>query len=146
MQTEIRAVAADDHADWAALWHDYLRFYKTELPAEVYAASWQRILDPDTPMHSALAHRGGSAIGLVNFLYHKTFWDTRDRCYLNDLFVSADARGSGAGEALIRHVGAHAAARGAGEVYWMTANDNLTARRLYDRVASLTPFIKYKLA
>lgn len=146
MQIEVRTVSAGDHSDWVALWRDYLRFYKTELPPEVYAASWQRILDPDTRMHSALAHRGGTAVGLVNFLYHKTFWDTRDKCYLNDLFVLPEARGTGAAEALIRHVGAHAAECGAGEVYWLTASDNLTARKLYDRVASLTPFIKYKLA
>jgi hypothetical protein len=135
MQIEIRAVKAGDHDQWSALWRAYLEFYKTELPPEVYAASWQRILDPDTQMHSALAFQGDMAIGLVNFLYHKTFWDTRDRCYLNDLYVSADARGS-----------THAAGCGAGEVYWLTAKDNMTARRLYDRVATLTPFIKYKIA
>jgi GNAT superfamily N-acetyltransferase len=144
MQFEIRAVTEQDHAEWSSLWRAYLQFYKAELPPEVYATSWQRILDPGTPMHSALAHRDDTAIGLVNFLYHKTFWDTRDRCYLNDLYVSVDARSAGAGEALIRYVNRHAADCGAGEVYWLTAEDNLTARRLYDRVAVLTPFIKYK--
>jgi GNAT superfamily N-acetyltransferase len=146
MPIDIRAVTAGDHDKWSDLWRSYLQFYKTELPPEVYAASWQRILDPDTPMHSALAFRGDEAIGLVNFLYHKSFWDTRDRCYLNDLYVSTDARGAGAGESLIRYVDTHAAGCGAGEVYWLTAQDNLTARRLYDRVATLTPFIKYKIA
>lgn len=146
MPIDIRAVTAGDHDKWSDLWRSYLQFYKTELPPEVYAASWQRILDPDTPMHSALAFRGDEAIGLVNFLYHKSFWVTRDRRYLNDLYVSTDARGSGAGESLIRYVDTHAAGCGAGEVYWLTAQDNLTARRLYDRVATLTPFIKYKIA
>lgn len=145
MQIDIRAVADSDHGDWTALWTDYLRFYETDLPGDVYAVTWQRILDPDVPMHAALAFHGDTAVGLVNFLYHKTFWDIRDRCYLNDLFVSAGARGGGAGAALIRHVENHAAGRGAGEVYWLTASDNLTARRLYDRVARLTPFIKYKI-
>jgi len=83
--------------------------------------------------------------GWLTFGITQTFWDKRDRCYLNDLYVSADARGAGAGESLIRYVDTHAAGCGAQEVYWLTAKDNLTARRLYDRVATLTPFIKYKI-
>ena len=33
---------------------------------------------------------------------------------------------------------------GAGNVYWMTQEFNATARLLYDRVATKTPFIKYQ--
>jgi len=145
MPIEIRAVNAADHDQWSSLWRADLQSDKTELPPEVYAAPGQRRLDPDTRMHSALAFQGDEAIGLVNFLYHKTFWDKRDRCYLNDLYVSTDARGAGAGETLIRYVDTHAAGCGAQEVYWLTAKATLTARRLYDRVATLTPFIKYKI-
>ena len=33
---------------------------------------------------------------------------------------------------------------GADQVYWLTAHSNATARKLYDRVGQLTPFIKYR--
>ncbi|MGX1306119.1 GNAT superfamily N-acetyltransferase [Amorphus suaedae] len=65
-------------------------------------------------------------------------------CYLQDLFVSPDVRGSGAGRALIEAVYEAADAAGAEQVYWLTQTFNETARRLYDRVASVTPFIKYR--
>ena len=51
---------------------------------------------------------------------------------------------TGAGRGLIEAVYAAADARGADQVYWLTQADNETARRLYDRVARLTPFIKYQ--
>jgi len=31
-------------------------------------------------------------------------------------------------------------------VYWTTARDNVIARGLYDKVAKLTPFIKYQVS
>ena len=54
----------------------------------------------------------------------------RAYCYLEDLFVSSDARGSGAGRALIQAVYRAADAANADQVYWLTAQSNMTARKL----------------
>ena len=54
-----------------------------------------------------------------------------------------DVRGKGIGRALIEAVYAEADRRGTPSVYWMTQDFNTTARQLYDRIAKLTPFIKY---
>jgi GNAT superfamily N-acetyltransferase len=53
-------------------------------------------------------------------------------------------RGTGAGRALIEAVYAAGDAAGCPTVYWMTQDFNAAGRRLYDRVAKLTPFIKYQ--
>jgi len=82
---------------------------------------------------------------LTNFLYHTSFWEVEDRCYLNDLYVRPDTRGLGAGEALIQATVDHANTQGVDIVYWTTAGDNAVARGLYDKVARLTPFIKYQV-
>ena len=47
------------------------------------------------------------------------------------------------GRALIEAVYAAADRAGAPHVYWLTRHDNATARTLYDRVARLSPFVKY---
>jgi GNAT superfamily N-acetyltransferase len=65
-------------------------------------------------------------------------------CYLQDLYVVPETRGQGLGAALINHVYAAADERGAAEVYWHTQEFNATARRLYDRIGRLTPFIQYR--
>ena len=61
-QIEIRPVTADDHAAWLPLWQAYLRFYNTELPEAVTQSTWQRMLDPGEPTHSALAWAGGAGL------------------------------------------------------------------------------------
>ncbi|ABV93624.1 putative acetyltransferase [Dinoroseobacter shibae DFL 12 = DSM 16493] len=140
----IRAITPDDAPAWRALWRAYLAFYETELPPEVYATSFDRLCDPEvTDYQGALAVRGDTPVGLVHYIYHRHGWQVAPVCYLQDLFTAPAARGLGVGRALIAHVYAAADADGAAGVYWLTQAHNTQARRLYDRVARETPFIKY---
>ena len=142
---EIRALRAEDRADWGVLWRGYLEFYETEVAAPVYEATWSRLLSGEAGEYAGLIARSadGEALGLAHYLFHRHCWRIEDVCYLQDLFVAPAARSGGVGEALIRAVYDRADARGAGDVYWTTQHFNTTARSLYDRVGRLTPFIKY---
>jgi len=143
---EIRPLAQSDHADWKRLWTGYLTFYKTTVPEEVYATTWERLFDSGEYEPSGfIATIDGKAVGLVHYLYHRSCWALVNNCYLQDLFTSEAARGSGVGAALIEAVRKAAAAKGVTNVYWMTHETNTTARRLYDRVARRTGFIEYDL-
>ena len=83
--------------------------------------------------------------GLSDLLhFHRSAWTVGDYCYLQDLFVNPDIRGGGVGRALIEAVYEAAEARGASQTYWLTQDFNTTARKLYDKVGQLTPFIKYR--
>ena len=85
----------------------------------------------------------GQPVGLVHYFYHRHCWRVEHVCYLQDLFSAPDVRGAGVGRALIEAVYARADADGCPNVYWMTQEFNAQARKLYDRIATLTPFIKY---
>jgi GNAT superfamily N-acetyltransferase len=140
----IRPLAASDEAEWRRLWRAYLDFYETELPEAVYAATFARNLDPAvTDRLCLVAETGGRLVGLVHVIWHAHNWRLEQVCYLQDLYVDEGARGTGAGRALIEAVYAEADRRGTPAVYWMTQDFNATARRLYDRVAKVTPFVKY---
>jgi len=139
----VKLARPEDEAEWRRLWKAYLAFYETERSDAVYDASWARIMDEGSKLFCYLAHLDGKTIGLSNFLYHDSFWEAEDRCYLNDLYVDPEVRGSGAGAALIEATYAHAKSCGASQLYWTTAHDNEVARGLYDKLANLTPFIKY---
>jgi GNAT superfamily N-acetyltransferase len=71
---------------------------------------------------------------------------TREVCYLQDLFVDANARRHGCGAKLIEAVAAVARQRGCARLYWTTKEDNATARSLYDRIARFNGFIRYDYA
>lgn len=145
MTTTIRPLRAVDEDDWRRLWTGYLEFYETSVPEEVYRTTFARLLSGDPhEFHGLVAEQGGRLIGLTHFLFHRHCWRVENVVYLQDLYVDPGARGTGAGRALIEAVYAAADAAGCPTVYWLTQDFNATARRLYDRVATLTPFIKYQ--
>lgn len=149
---EVRPLRADDHADWNRLWLGYLDFYGAVVEDETRQLTWSRLLDPAEPAMAGLVaidaspptpDGSGQALGLAHLIFHRHCWRDGDVCYLQDLFVTPEARGLGAGRALIEAVYAEADRRGAADVYWMTQTSNETARRLYDRIGRATDFMKY---
>lgn len=143
--TTIAAVTRADHDEWLALWQAYLTFYESEVADTVTQSTFSRIA-ADEELHGAIARDDeGRAIGIVHWLTHAATWSPSGYCYLEDLFVDPEARGSGTGRALIEHVRERAADAGVTKVYWLTAQDNATARRLYDSVATHTGFVHYEL-
>lgn len=141
----IRPVTAQDRADWAEMWADYLAFYKTSVADDVYETTFARLLSDDVnEFHGLIALQGERAVGLVHYLFHRHAWKIEDVCYLQDLYAKPDARGTGVGRALIEAVYAAADGNGTPSVYWLTQDFNETARLLYDRIGKLTPFIRYQ--
>ncbi len=144
MAFETRALRQDDRTDWQELWRAYLTFYETELPDKIYDLTWRRLLTTgEDPSGCCAVDETGKLIGIVHYIFHRSCWTEGPYCYLQDLFVSADARGGGIGRALIDAVTEAAAAQNAPQVYWLTQHFNAPARALYDQVATETPFIKY---
>jgi len=143
----IRPLEAGDEAEWRRLWTAYLEFYESSVPEEVYVSSFRRMLagnagEPNE-YRGLLAFAGGRPVGLVHYLFHRHGWKIENVCYLQDLYADPDVRGLGIGRALIEAVYAAADAEGCPSVYWLTQEFNTTARRLYDRIGTVTPFIKY---
>ena len=140
----IRPLTSADRADWERLWTAYLEFYETSVSKEVYDSTFKRLLGDDPQDFTGLiAEVDGAPVGLTHYLFHRHCWKIENVCYLQDLYADPEVRGQGVGRALIETVYQAADAAGAPAVYWMTQDFNAEARRLYDRIGSLTPFIKY---
>lgn len=141
----IREPVEADREAWQVLWTAYLAFYESSVDEAVYDNTWRRFFTDGTyEPDCLLAERDGKLIGLVHFMQHRHNWRVENVIYLQDLYVSEEARGTGAGRALIEAVYAYGDDVGCPTVYWNTQHFNETARKLYDRVATLTPFIKYQ--
>ena len=144
--TTLRPLSADDHDDWLSLWCGYLEFYETELSTEQSELTFARLTGPDDAVSGVIARDdAGRALGFVHWLTHPSTWSQGPYCYLEDLFVDPEARGSGLGAALIEHVRVWAEESGCDSVYWLTQSHNRTARALYDRVAQDTGFVHYEI-
>ncbi len=143
---EIRPLAPSDRAGWEPLFEAYLGFYESELPKQQYDLTWTRFHDDAEPMHALGAFDEGKLVGIVHVVFHRSTWLADTTCYLQDLYVDESQRGRGVGEQLIEKVALLAREKNAGRLYWLTQENNATARRLYDRVAVAPGFIQYRKA
>jgi GNAT superfamily N-acetyltransferase len=132
-----------DRAVWEELFRGYIAFYERTEQPEMYERAWREFAE-DTILHALGARLDGRLIGITHFFIHPST-SSPDVCYLQDLFTSPDARGQGAGGALIAAVTDWARERGCARVYWNTHESNATARRLYDQVAENRGFIRYDI-
>ncbi|MEH6592535.1 MAG: GNAT family N-acetyltransferase [Halioglobus sp.] len=140
----IRPLQADDEVEWRRLWTLYLNYYESTVSEDVYTTTFSRLLSGDAnEFFGLIALLDGEPIGLTHYLFHRHCWKVENVCYLQDLVVDKDQRGTGVGRALIEEVYTKADEADCPSVYWMTQHFNEAGRQLYDRVGQLTPFIKY---
>ena len=141
---EILPLTAQQHSAWLPLWRGYQAFYKADLASEVSEVTWSRLLDAQEPMGGALAWNGAVAVGLVHHIRHRSCWSVGDYMYMQDLFVSLQARRAGIGRTLIDYVCRLAGDQGCARVYWLTHETNTEAMFLYDQVAERSGFVQYR--
>jgi GNAT superfamily N-acetyltransferase len=140
----VRPLVQSDRAAWEPLWRGYQTFYNVELAPEVWDMTWRRFHDPSEPVFALGAFRGDQMLGIAHYLFHRTCWSIGPTCYLQDLFTAAEARGGGAGRALIEAVAQAARAADASRLYWLTHETNSVAMALYDKVAERSGFVQYR--
>ncbi|MFI8292889.1 GNAT family N-acetyltransferase [Streptomyces sp. NPDC085614] len=133
----------EDRDAWERLFRAYIDFYGRTEPDAMYARAWREFQD-GSRLHALAARLDGRVVGLTHFFVHPST-SGPDVCYLQDLFTEPEARCRGVARALIAAVTDWARTQGCGRVYWNTQASNTTARRLYDRVARDTGFVKYQI-
>ena len=143
MTITIRPIASTDKERWLDLFKQYIIFYKSSLTDEQFELDWQRI-NSDFNINGLVAELDGRVVGLAHYIFRPSTWAENDFCYLEDLFVDPAVRGKGVGRALIDELHKIAIAKGSKRLYWTTAPDNETARKLYDKLA-ITDRVQYKI-
>ncbi len=131
-------VSEQDLAELLPLVRGYCDFYEvTPSDDELLALSRALIADPEREGLQLIArNEDGNAVGFATVYWSWATTSAKRIGVMNDLFVAAEARGSGAAEALIESCREECRRRGAGKLTWQTAPDNERAQRVYDRVGA----------
>jgi GNAT superfamily N-acetyltransferase len=146
MSLRVRPLEARDRAAWMRLFRGYIDFYQATVADDVIETTWERLTRGEPGFHVGLVavDAADEPLGLAHALFHRSTWSATWYCYLEDLFVDPQQRLKGIGRALIEAVYREADARGCTRTYWVTQEFNATARTLYDRVATKSPFVQYR--
>jgi len=86
----------------------------------------------DNPqVHCLIAEIDGEAVGFAVYFFSFSTWLGQHGIYLEDLFVNPEARGAGAGKALLKALAKIAVARGCGRVEWSVLDWNEPSIQFY---------------
>ncbi|WP_158993028.1 GNAT family N-acetyltransferase [Mucilaginibacter sp. L196] len=144
----IRPIEPADYEQWLPLWDAYNKFYgrsgATALPLEITQTTWARFFNPDEPVNALVAESNGKLVGLTHYIFHRSTITIGLSCYMQDLFTNEAVRGKGVGRALINGVYERAKLTGSPRVYWQTHETNITAMKLYDKIAERSGFLVYR--
>lgn len=143
---QISKLAVADRADWEALYKAYAVFYHVPMSAEILETVWSWIFSEEEAFYALIAKdAGGKALGLMHFREMPSPLRGKKVGFLDDLFVTPEARGSGVVEALFAQLEEEARRKGWPLLRWITADDNFRARAVYDKLAKRTMWITYQL-
>jgi len=85
-----------------------------------------------------LAEVDGVAVGLALWFYNFSTFVGRHGLYLEDLYVRLDARGQGAGRALLAHLARRCVDEKLGRMEWSVLDWNAPAIAFYDALGSIS--------
>ena len=135
----IRPLTPDDYDQWR-------RLYQVALYPYGVQTTWSRLIDIGHVCTELVAEQLGQLGGFEYFRGMPSPLRGQMIGFLDDLFVVAENRSSGAAAALIKAVQAAAIAKGWGVMRWITRENNYRARGLYDKLAEKTDWALYEMA
>jgi GNAT superfamily N-acetyltransferase len=133
MSVTIHSVTLEHLSQIVPLFDAYRQFYKQGSDLEgARAYLLERLSLGEATAFLALAD--GKAVGFT--LLYDTFTSVamKPLCVLNDLYTVPEARGQGVAAALIARARTHARGTGAFRLRLRTANDNLVAQSVYEKL------------
>jgi GNAT superfamily N-acetyltransferase len=134
----IAEVTEADLPELLPLMRGYCDFYEVDPSDEaLLAMARELIADPAKEGVQLIARdESGRAVGFATIFWTWSTLSASRIAVMNDLYVSADARGGGVADALIAACAERARQHGATSLDWTTAHDNHRAQTVYDRVGA----------
>jgi GNAT superfamily N-acetyltransferase len=146
MRVTIRPIEPKDRAEWGVLYAAYAEFYKVTQTPDMRNRVWTWLNDPAHETKGFVAETDdGKLIGLTHYRPFARPLSATTGGFLDDLFVTPEARGSGAARLLIEAVAKEGQKRGWSIIRWITAENNYRARSLYDQMAVKTQWATYDM-
>lgn len=98
--------------------------------------------------HALICELDGEAVGFAVYFYNFSTWLGKYGIFLEDLYVSPEHRGHGAGRALLQYLARQAVEEDCGRFEWNVLDWNEPAVRFYEAVGAqpMSEWVGYRLS
>ena len=141
----IREIQLKDKNQWEKLYKGYADFYKVEMNDKILQTVWSWLHDKNHELNGIVYEIDEIIVALAHYRRMPRPLKGKDIGFLDDLFVEPIHRGKKIGEQLLNELKKISKSKGWDLIRWITRDDNLRAKSLYDRVAKKTTWDLYEL-
>ncbi len=148
MSIHIRPATAADAAQILAFITELAIYEKAEHEVIATLADIeQSLFAADSPAHGLICSLNGQPIGFAVYFFSYSTWLGRKGLYLEDLYISAQQRGVGAGKQLLRYLAQIACDSGCGRLEWSVLDWNEAAIKFYQSLgaAPQDEWVRYRM-
>ena len=132
----IRPATPDDVGTILRFVRDLAAFEREPDAVEATEDTLRTALFGPVPAAEAVIAEQDEPLGFAIFFHNFSTWTGKRGLYLEDLYVTPQARGQGVGTALLRHLAALALERDCARFEWSVLDWNEPAIRFYDAVGA----------
>lgn len=107
----------------------------------------QNLFDENTTTEALICSVDGNPIGFAVYFLNFSTWLGKNGLYLEDLYITPDYRGRGAGKKLLKYLAQHAAQNNCGRFEWSVLDWNEPAIKFYESIGAKpqSEWIGYRL-
>jgi ribosomal protein S18 acetylase RimI-like enzyme len=145
MTNLIREIQLKDKKQWQELYRGYADFYKVEMNEQIIQTVWNWLHDESHEVSGLVYEVDDNIVGFAHYRRMPRPLTGKDIGFLDDLFVEPKYRGQKIGEKILNELKKISNSKGWNLIRWITRDDNLRAKNLYDRVAQKTSWDLYEL-
>jgi len=141
----IREIKLKDKEEWEKLYKGYADFYKVEMNSQILKTVWSWLHDKNHELKGIGYEIDLKIVGLAH--YRKLLSPLKGKYigYLDDIFVDPKYRGQKIGKKLLDKIKEISKINDWNLIRWQTDEDNFTAKKLYDKIATKTKKNVYEL-
>ena len=143
---KIRDIKLEDKDDWLILFQGYADFYKVKINENTVTIVWQWLHTSEHELQGLVGEINSKVIAFAHFRRMPSPLRGKDIGFLDDLYVHPDFRGQKISVKLIEQLKQISKDKKWNLVRWITRDNNVRAKKVYDKISNKTNWDVYELS
>ena len=141
----IRKISIKDKENWKKLYKGYANFYKSTINDIILDTVWSWLMDKNHEVKGIVYEIDGNLTALAHYRAMPRPLKGKYIGFLDDLYVDPAYRNQKIGQKLMNEIKVISRSEKWDLVRWITRQDNIKAKSLYDKISEKTNWDVYEM-
>ena len=141
----IRKINIKDKENWKKLYKGYADFYKSSINEKILDTVWSWLMDKNHEVKGIVYEINGNLAALAHYRAMPRPLKGKHIGFLDDLYVDATYRNQKIGQKIMDEIKVISKSERWDLVRWITRQDNVKAKSLYDKISEKTNWEVYEM-